>query len=87
MGNVTKTVANDILQAYKTRQPIDFIRHTYSLTETEAYQVQDELVQQLATLYEASIAGYKISMTSVDTQAIALTAEPAYGTLDRKSVV
>ncbi|HLR11862.1 MAG TPA: 2-keto-4-pentenoate hydratase [Sporosarcina sp.] len=81
MGKITTTVANDILQAYTTRKPIDFIRHTYSLTEAEAYEVQDELIQQLATLQGASIAGYKISMTSVDTQAIALTDEPAYGTL------
>lgn len=86
MGNHIKAVANGILQAYTTRKPIDFIRHTYSLTEAEAYEVQDELVHELATLQEASIKGYKISMTSVDTQAIALTDEPAYGTLLTTSI-
>lgn len=81
MGNRTRTVATDILHAYTRQEPIDFIRHTYSLSEKEAYDVQDQLIQQLTHLQDSTIAGYKISMTSVDTQAIALTDEPAYGTL------
>lgn len=74
-------IAKDLLHAYKTKEPIEFIRHKYTLNEEEAYAVQDELIHQLTVLQNSEVAGYKISMTSKETQAIANTHEPAYGTL------
>lgn len=87
MTNDTIKIANEIVTAYKTRKPIEFIRHKYTLSEAEAYAVQDELIKALTTLHKTEIAGYKISMTSDETQAIANTHEPAYGTLLKTNIV
>lgn len=81
------TITQEILQAYKTRKPIEFIRHKYTLSEAEAYAVQDELIKSLTAFHDTEIAGYKISMTSDETQAIANTHEPAYGTLLKTNIV
>lgn len=76
-----KEVVDKIYQAYETKEPVEFIRHKYIIDEPTAYSIQDKLVNILKNLYNAEIAGYKISMTSKETQAIAKTDEPAYGTL------
>lgn len=81
MTNKTTIIVKELLQAYETKKPIEFIRHQYTLSEAEAYAVQDELIHQLTSQQHTEIAGYKISMTSKETQAIAHTHEPAYGTL------
>ncbi|MFS0689925.1 2-keto-4-pentenoate hydratase [Sporosarcina sp. 179-K 8C2 HS] len=74
-------IVSKISHAHKTKQPIEFIRHDYKLDEDTAYFVQEQLVMKQAILHNAEIAGYKVSMTSAETQAIANTNEPAYGTL------
>ncbi|WP_262176426.1 2-keto-4-pentenoate hydratase [Saccharococcus sp. Marseille-Q5394] len=74
-------IVSKIYNAHETKQPIEFIRHDYKLDEETAYFVQEELIKRKIDLYNAEIAGYKISMTSAETQAIANTDEPAYGTL------
>lgn len=81
MTNRVHEVASKILEAYKSGMPIEFIRHQFILDEETSYAIQDELVKQLAAGKQTEIAGYKISMTSAQTQAIANTHEPAYGTL------
>ncbi len=87
LTNKTTVIAKEILNAYETKEPIEFIRHKYTLNETEAYAVQDELIHHLTTLQQTEVAGYKISMTSKETQAIANTYEPAYGTLLATNIV
>src|SRR5699024_4124883 len=42
-------------------------------------QLQKNLVDEKKRIFNSDLAGYKISMTSSDTQAIANTHEPAYG--------
>lgn len=74
-------VVDKIYAAYETKEPIQFIRHDYTIDEKNAYSIQDELVEKLIDLYGAKVAGYKVSMTSKETQAIANTDEPAYGTI------
>lgn len=81
LANQTTAIVKDILNAYETKEPIEFIRHTYTLNEEEAYAVQDRLIDELTLRHNSEVAGYKISMTSKETQAIANTDEPAYGTL------
>lgn len=76
----TTEVVAKIVEAHATKQPIEFIRHQYTLTEEEAYNIQDDVVEELKKQSNSDVAGYKISMTSVETQAIANTHEPAYGT-------
>lgn len=74
-------VVDKIYHAYEKKEPIEFIRHQYTIDEPTAYSIQDKLIDKLKNLYHAEIAGYKVSMTSKETQAIANTHEPAYGTL------
>lgn len=81
MTNTIDEITTKILHAYQTKQPIEFIRHDYDLDEETAYQVQDELIRRMREIEQTEIAGYKISMTSAETQKIASTHEPAYGTL------
>ncbi|WP_010651950.1 2-keto-4-pentenoate hydratase [Oceanobacillus massiliensis] len=81
MKQVVLEIADKITKAYDTMKPIDFIRHSYSLNEETAYAVQEEFIARKCKLENEKIAGYKISMTSPETQAIAQTNEPAYGTL------
>ncbi|GIO23365.1 2-keto-4-pentenoate hydratase [Oceanobacillus sp. J11TS1] len=66
--------------AYRTQQPVPFIRDNYPISEEEAYQVQHAFIERRVHKGDA-VAGYKISMTSKETQAIANTNEPAYGTI------
>lgn len=80
-------IVEDIVKAHETKQPIEFIRHRYTLDEETSYAVQEELINQKCLLHNTEIAGYKISMTSAETQAIANTDEPAYGTLLKKHIV
>lgn len=87
MTNVVNEVVSKILNAYQTQQPIEFIRKSYTLDEETSYVIQDELIKRKCELEDAEIAGYKISMTSAETQAIAGTHEPAYGTLLTNNIV
>ncbi|WP_422122311.1 2-keto-4-pentenoate hydratase [Planococcus sp. X10-3] len=86
MTNLLKEVSEKIIEAHKTGTPIDFIRHDYTVDENTSYAVQDEVVKGIAS-QQGDIAGYKISMTSAETQAIANTHEPAYGTLLRSNLL
>lgn len=52
-----------------------------SLSEEEAYEVQRVRVRSLCSDDGVRVAGYKISMTSPETQALAGASAPAYGTL------
>lgn len=80
-NNHTEEIVNKLLHAYEAKTPIEFIRNQYALDEKTAYAIQDELIKRIIEKENAEIAGYKISMTSKETQAIANTHEPAYGTL------
>lgn len=69
-----------LINAEKTNKPISFMSEDLQLTEDECYQMQRDLIEQKKAEFNNKLAGYKISMTSPDTQAIANTYEPAYGT-------
>lgn len=87
MTQANKEVANKLFEAFNTHTPIPFISNDYQLSEEEAYLTQDELIYQLQQVNDATIAGYKVSMTSAKTQAIANTNEPAYGTILSNKIV
>ncbi|MET3575043.1 2-keto-4-pentenoate hydratase [Bhargavaea ullalensis] len=80
-------IVDKLLTAHQTKKPIEFIRHEYTLSEEEAYAVQEQLIEKKCEIGKDRIAGYKISMTSSETQAIAKTDEPAYGTLLQSNAV
>lgn len=81
MTDVVDVIVRKILNAYETKQPIEFIRSQYTVDEEIAYAVQDEYIKRRCEQENVGIIGYKISMTSAETQAIAGAQEPAYGTL------
>ena len=87
MSQANKEVSNALFQAYISKEPIEFVSKTYNLTEPEAYKTQDDLIHQIQAEKNVPVKGYKVSMTSAATQAIANTNEPAYGTILSHQVV
>ena len=81
MTQPNKNISNALFKAYRSRRPIDFVSESYQISEEEAYLNQDDLLEQLKFKDNTYVAGYKVSMTSKTTQAIANTNEPAYGTI------
>ncbi|WP_054711895.1 2-keto-4-pentenoate hydratase [Bacillus sp. JCM 19041] len=76
------TIVDMLLQAHKSKKPIPFISEKHTIDEKSAYRIQEKLISKKSMLEKSTkIAGYKISMTSAETQAIANTDEPAFGTL------
>lgn len=74
-------IVHQLKKAHQSKHPIPFIRDTFNLTEEEAYHVQELFIEHQLEEKNVHISGYKVSMTSKETQAIASTHEPAYGTL------
>lgn len=87
MTNQVEEITTKLVNANQAKQPIPFLRYQYTLDEETAYTVQDEFMKRRCELGNAAVAGYKISMTSDETQAIADTDEPAYGTLLTTDIV
>jgi 2-keto-4-pentenoate hydratase len=87
MTNAVEQIVHNLLNTHKTKQPIEFIRNQYTLDEESSYSVQEEFIKRKCEQENDVVAGYKISMTSAETQAIAETHEPAYGTLLTSNLV
>ncbi|WP_413475765.1 2-keto-4-pentenoate hydratase [Staphylococcus equorum] len=87
MTQANTTVVDALFEAFKQHEPIDFVSHTHNISEREAYQTQDLLIDKLQDVDQSNIAGYKVSMTSAATQSIANTDEPAYGTILSSKIV
>ena len=86
MNKIIDDVADKIFKAHQSKKPIHFIREQYTLDEATSYAIQDEVISRKCADGKDEIAGYKISMTSAETQAIANTYEPAYGTILKSNV-
>lgn len=70
------TIAEQLYQAYQNNQPLDMADFTGVLKdETRAYQVQEKVM----ALKGEAIGGYKISLTSLETQQLFHSTEPLYG--------
>src|SRR5699024_2518802 len=69
----------NLIHAEKNKIQINFYKENEKLAKSESYQLQKNLVDEKKRIVNSDLAGYKISMTSSDTQAIANTHEPAYG--------
>ncbi|GGG96785.1 2-keto-4-pentenoate hydratase [Staphylococcus pragensis] len=87
MPQANKEISNALYKAFTSKKPIEFVSKTHDISEEEAYKTQDDLIEQLEKHQKATIKGYKVSMTSAATQAIAKTHEPAYGTILSTQVV
>lgn len=74
------SLASRLASAAERRSPLR-IADFPKLPEKEAYEVQRLLVESLCRRGSRRVAGFKISMTSPETQALAGASEPAFGTL------
>ena len=74
-------IIENLIQAEKNKIQINFFKENEKLAKSDSYQLQKNLVDEKKRIFNSELAGYKISMTSSDTQAIANTHEPAYGRL------
>ncbi|MHA6252769.1 hypothetical protein [Oceanobacillus sp. CAU 1775] len=70
MPNIIDDITKVISNAYKTKQPIEFIRNKYSLDEKTSYAVQDAFIKNKCEEENETIAGYKVSMTSAETSVL-----------------
>ncbi len=73
-------LAARLLGAMTDRSPLA-IANFPILTENDAYEVQRLFVGSLCAGGSSQAAGFKLSMTSPETQALAAASGPAYGTL------
>src|SRR5690625_4091056 len=76
-------IIENLIHAEKNKIQINFFKENEKLAKSESYQLQKNLVDEKKRIFNSDLAGYKISMTSSDTQAIANTHEPAYGRILR----
>jgi len=82
-----ESLANRLLAARASGEPIELLTETEAFGEELAYAVQDLVVQGLCAGGKDSRVGYKIAMTSPETMALANAREPAYGVLTRSMVL
>lgn len=87
MTQYKKEIVNTLFKAQQNHEPVAFISEKYEVEEPVAYQIQDELIDAFKDANQSEVAGYKVSMTSAETQAYANTNEPAYGTILSDKVV
>lgn len=87
MANVNNDIIQKLQTAHQTKEPIDFIHHYYTVDEPTAYTIQEQFVKEKCEHTDEAISGYKISMTSPETQKLADTDEPAYGTFTEGNLV
>ena len=87
MTEINNKIVQKLQTAHYTQEPTDFIRNHYDLDESTAYSIQEQFVKEKCDQTNEGISGYKISMTSPDTQAFANTDEPAYGTYTEGNLV
>lgn len=73
-------LAECLFTAMNEGSPIE-IADFPALTEDDGYEVQRLFVRSLCTGGSRRVAGFKLSMTSPETQALAAASGPAYGTL------
>ncbi len=71
------SVVEKLYQAYQTNTPLELGELGLN-DKTEAYQIQDEVLQLKEEAGE-KLAGYKISLTSQETQDLFASDSPLYG--------
>lgn len=79
-------MADVLYGAYKNKQQIPKDRIPAFLEKEQAYNVQHALTEQKAELANEELAGYKISLTSKETQDLFNSDTPLYGALTTSSL-
>ena len=79
------TVSNRLFEAYKTNTPVE-IEAIEVRNIVDAYDNQESLLEQKKALGE-TLKGYKISLTSQETQNLFNSTHPLYGAMTDKQIV
>ncbi|CAM3162761.1 hydratase [Filibacter tadaridae] len=82
----TATLVERFYEAYTNRQPIDKEAVPETLEMSEAYRVQQLHTDKKAIDDKDNHAGYKISLTSEETQRMFNSTTPLYGALTRSTI-
>ncbi|SDG99312.1 2-keto-4-pentenoate hydratase [Planococcus glaciei] len=77
----SKKMADILYNAYIGKQPIAKDLIPASLPKNEAYRIQHALTNKKAVQANEALAGYKISLTSLETQELFHSDTPLYGAL------
>lgn len=85
MTNTTKLV-DMLYDAYNSKQPISKDAFPKNVTQTEAYDIQHRLTDKKAAKNNDKLIGYKISLTSEETQQLFHSTTPLYGALTQSSL-
>src|SRR5699024_7453865 len=84
-------IIENLIHAEKNKIKINFFKKKENLEKKKSYKlkknqidenkkkIKNNIIYKKKQIFNSDLAGYKISMTSSDTQAIANTHEPAYG--------
>jgi 2-keto-4-pentenoate hydratase len=86
MTTLTEELATRLVRAMSERAPLA-IEDFPVLAEDDAYEVQRAFVHHLCGDGERCRVGFKLSMTSPETQALAAATGPAYGTFTSGTIV
>ena len=70
-----------LLSAYKNNQPLSKETFPEELEKSAAYQIQQEVTTRRITINNEELIGYKISLTSKETQSLFNSNTPLYGAL------
>lgn len=81
-----KQLADHLYAAYRDRAPIPKDVFIDGINVEQAYQIQHQVTAQKVA-DGATLAGYKISMTSEQTMALFASTEPMYGQLTNKQLL
>ncbi|WP_106496514.1 2-keto-4-pentenoate hydratase [Lentibacillus sp. Marseille-P4043] len=81
----TKLV-DTLYDAYDRKQPIPKDRIQEDIEKTDAYEIQQQLTDKKAILNQDKLIGYKISLTSEETQQLFHSTTPLYGALTKTSL-
>lgn len=80
------SVADELYEAYVERVPLALGRIDVNSIE-EAYKIQAQILEMKITDKDEHLRGYKISLTSAETQEIFGHDEPLYGALTTKNLI
>ncbi|ASN06020.1 2-keto-4-pentenoate hydratase [Virgibacillus necropolis] len=80
--NLIETLYN----ASDLKQPISKAIIPENISKSDAYNIQHQITEKKATLKDDKLLGYKISLTSEETQALFHSTTPLYGALTQTSL-
>ncbi|WP_145400178.1 hypothetical protein [Staphylococcus epidermidis] len=82
-----KEVGKVLFKGYRYKKGMDLISEKYELKEEEAYDVEEEVIEELSLKEGWSVRGYKVSMSRKGREGIGKSKEGGYGRVLCKEIV